>query len=125
MTALIAAFEGESAMDLLIALVVSMRMCIDYATKLPDTLTEAPFGDGVGRVHLAGSTRYVELLTPAEIHSVVQCLAGQSQDSIQRRGKRAAIRKVHEEDYDEEELEEEGMKDAQEDEICYHVWSSP
>ena len=74
-----------------------------------------------GRQHMVSRKRYVELLSAEEIMSLVVSLGKQLQDSLQRRSTRAAERKVYADDYDDEQLEAEEAKDAQEDEICYHV----
>ncbi len=70
---------------------------------------------------MVSGTRYVELLTADELEAVVARLAGVQQDSFQRRSVRAAERKVYTDDYDEEELEVEDERDANEEELAYHV----
>lgn len=42
------AFPGERNLDILKSLVVSVNACVAEACTLPDAVTTAPFGDGVG-----------------------------------------------------------------------------
>ena len=78
----------------------------------------------VGRTHVVSAVRYVEMFSQPELDVVVTKLAEVQQASFQRRSVRAAERTVYKDDYDEEELEVEEGKDANEEELAYHVRAS-
>ena len=78
----------------------------------------------VGRTHVVSAARYVEMFSQPELDVVVTKLAEVQQASFQRRSVRAAERTVYKDDYDEEELEVEEGKDANEEELAYHVRAS-
>jgi hypothetical protein len=151
LTAQVSACGSEKSGDILVSFVSNIRACIFEATKLPEgvevavgegvgewrcgitdggpavvrTTTVSTFRCGAGRTRVVESRRHVELLTIEEVDALTAALVQLQQDSLQRRAVRAAERDVHKDDFDEEELEAEQMKDASEEEIGFHVRPAP